>query len=63
MFGKLSWNAIPWDQPIPLAAGATVLFVFIAVIVWVAAKGYVPYLWREWITRGSASWTPHSGSS
>jgi cytochrome o ubiquinol oxidase subunit I len=50
MFGKLSWNAIPWDQPIPLAAGATVLFVFIAVIVWVAAKGYVPYLWREWIT-------------
>jgi cytochrome o ubiquinol oxidase subunit I len=50
MFGKLSWNAIPWDQPIPLAAGATVLFVFIAVIAWVAAKGYVRYLWREWIT-------------
>jgi cytochrome o ubiquinol oxidase subunit I len=50
MFGKLSWNAIPWDQPIPLTAGATVLFLFIAVIVWVAAKGYVPYLWREWIT-------------
>jgi cytochrome o ubiquinol oxidase subunit I len=50
MFGKLSWNAIPWDQPIPLTAGATMLFLFIAVIVWVAAKGYVPYLWREWIT-------------
>jgi cytochrome o ubiquinol oxidase subunit I len=50
MLGKLSWHAIPWDQPIPLAAGATVLFVFIAVIVGVAMKGYVPYLWREWIT-------------
>jgi cytochrome o ubiquinol oxidase subunit I len=50
MFGKLSWHAIPWDQPIPLAAGATVLAILIAVLVWVVVKGHVPYLWREWIT-------------
>ena len=50
VFGKLTWQAIPFDQPIPLAAGALVVFGMSAVLVWVWAKGYVPYLWREWIT-------------
>jgi len=50
MLGKLSWDAIPWDQPIPLAAAATVLFIMIAVLAWVIVKGHIPYLWREWIT-------------
>jgi len=50
VFGKLSWQAIPFDQPIPLAAGAFVVFGMCAVVIWVAAKGYIPYLWREWIT-------------
>jgi len=50
MWGKLSWQAIPFDQPIPLAAGAVVVLVLAAVLIWVAVKGYVPYLWREWIT-------------
>jgi len=50
VFGKLTWQAIPFDQPIPLTAAATVIFIFLAVIVWVVAKGYFPYIWREWIT-------------
>jgi len=50
MFGKLTWAAIPFDQPIPLAAGALVVFGIAAVVIWVVAKGYLPYLWREWIT-------------
>ncbi|MBN8929771.1 MAG: cytochrome o ubiquinol oxidase subunit I [Rhodospirillales bacterium] len=50
MLGKLTWDAIPWDQPIPLVAGATVIFLMLAVIAWVVLKGYLPYLWREWIT-------------
>ena len=50
MFGKLTWHAIPWDQPIPLAAGGTVLLVMIGVVVWIVVKGHLPYLWREWIT-------------
>src|SRR2546425_10182717 len=50
MFGKLTWDAIPWDQPIPLVAGAAVVLVIVAVLVWVVVKGYLPYLWREWIT-------------
>ena len=50
MFGKLTWQAIPFDQPIPLLAAAVVVIVICAVFVWVAVKGYIPYLWREWIT-------------
>jgi cytochrome o ubiquinol oxidase subunit 1 len=50
MFGKLTWAAIPLDQPIPLAAGGIVGLILLGVIVWVTVKGYVPYLWREWIT-------------
>jgi cytochrome o ubiquinol oxidase subunit I len=50
MWGKLSWQAIPFDQPIPLAAGAFVVFGITAVLIWVVAKGYTGYLWREWIT-------------
>src|SRR5581483_6251436 len=50
MFGKLTWNAIPWDQPIPLAAGLVVVVALLGVLVWVIAKGHLPYLWHEWIT-------------
>jgi cytochrome o ubiquinol oxidase subunit I len=50
MFGKLSWQAIPFDQPIALAAGAFVGLGLTAVLIWVAVKGYIPYLWREWVT-------------
>ncbi len=50
MLGKLSWAAIPFDQPIPLVAAAVVGVVIIGVLAWVTLKGWLPYLWREWIT-------------
>jgi len=50
MLGKLTWAAIPFDQPIPLAASGLVVIAMLAVLVWVVVKGHVPYLWREWIT-------------
>ncbi|WP_257169154.1 cytochrome o ubiquinol oxidase subunit I [Bradyrhizobium sp. SRS-191] len=50
MLGKLTWSAIPFGQPIPLVAAGLVLLGVLGVLVWVVAKGYVPYLWREWIT-------------
>ena len=50
MLGKLSWAAIPFDQPIPLVTSGLVIVVLLGVILWVWVKGYVPYLWREWIT-------------
>jgi cytochrome o ubiquinol oxidase subunit I len=50
MLGKLSWAAIPLDQPIPMIASGVVGLVIIGVLAWVALKGWLPYLWREWIT-------------
>jgi cytochrome o ubiquinol oxidase subunit I len=50
MFGKLTWDAIPFDQPIPLMSAAIVGLVVLGVLAWVTLKGYIPYLWEEWIT-------------
>src|SRR5215831_20005015 len=50
LLGKLDWNAIPFDQPIVMGAGGGVILGIVFVLSWVTLKGYVPYLWREWIT-------------
>lgn len=50
MLGKLNWDAIPFDQPIPMAASGVVVIAILAVLAWVVIKGHLPYLWREWIT-------------
>src|SRR5580658_9722303 len=50
MLGKLSWSAIPFNEPLPLISGAAVGLVVLAVLVIVTVKGWLPYLWREWLT-------------
>ena len=50
MLGKLDWSAIPFDQPIPLIAGAASFAVAVGILLYVILKGWLPYLWREWIT-------------
>jgi cytochrome o ubiquinol oxidase subunit I len=50
MLGRLTWDAIPFDQPLPLYSMGVVLLIIVAVLVLVAVKGWVPYLWNEWIT-------------
>src|SRR6185295_9530661 len=50
MLGKLTWDAIPWHQPIPLIAAAVVGLAIVGALAWVVAKGHLPYLWREWFT-------------
>src|SRR6516164_8489484 len=50
LHGKLTWSAIPFDQPIVMGASGGVVLVIIGILGWVTLKGYVPYLWREWIT-------------
>ena len=50
MFGRLSWAAIPFDQPIVMITAGTVGTVLAAVLLLVTVKGWWPYLWREWIT-------------
>src|ERR1700727_631050 len=47
MFGRLTWSAIPFDQPIIMGTSATVGAVLLAVLVLLTAKGGGLYLWRE----------------
>ena len=50
MLGKLTWEAVPWNQPIPLIAAALVLAATLGALAFVTATGRWTYLWREWIT-------------
>ena len=50
LLGKLNWNAIPFDQPIIMGASGGMVLVIVLILSWVTLKGYVPYLWREWLT-------------
>ena len=50
LLGRLDWSAIPFDQPIIMGASSGVVLVIVAILSWITLKGYVPYLWREWIT-------------
>ena len=50
MWGKLSWAAIPLDEPLPLVSAAIVGLVLLGTFAWVVAKGHLPYLWKEWLT-------------
>jgi cytochrome o ubiquinol oxidase subunit 1 len=50
MFGKLTWDAIPLNEPIPLATVCVLLVGIVGVLGIITWKGWWPYLWREWIT-------------
>jgi cytochrome o ubiquinol oxidase subunit 1 len=50
MLGKLSWAAIPVNEPLALISAAVVGVVILAVLALVTVKGWWPYLWREWLT-------------
>src|SRR5271156_3424937 len=50
LLGRLSWDALPLDQPIPMIASAAVALAILAVLAWVVISGRFPYLWREWLT-------------
>jgi cytochrome o ubiquinol oxidase subunit 1 len=50
ILGNLTAQAIPFNEPLPLISGAVVIVIIAGVLVWIAMKGYMPYLWREWIT-------------
>src|SRR6201986_3135824 len=50
LLGRLNWSAIPFDQPIVMGASGVMVLVIVSILSWVTLKGYVPYLWREWLT-------------
>jgi cytochrome o ubiquinol oxidase subunit 1 len=50
VFGRLTWDAIPFDQPILLATFAGVAAIGLAVLALVTRHKLWGYLWREWFT-------------
>jgi cytochrome o ubiquinol oxidase subunit I len=50
MLGKLTWAAIPFNQPIPMIASGVVALAILGILAWVVISGHLPYLWQEWIT-------------
>ena len=50
MLGKLTWDAIPLHDPIPLFTGIAMVLAIVGVLALVTAKGWWPTLWRDWIT-------------
>jgi cytochrome o ubiquinol oxidase subunit 1 len=50
LLGKLSWGAIPFDQPIVMFATGLMILAIACVLGWITRKGYWAYLWREWLT-------------
>ena len=50
LLGRLSWTAIPFDQPIIMGATAFMGLLVAGVLGWVTRRRAWGYLWREWIT-------------
>jgi cytochrome o ubiquinol oxidase subunit 1 len=50
MLGKLSWAAIPINEPLPLISTAVVAAIILLALGIVTAKGWWSYLWSEWLT-------------
>ena len=50
MWGKLSWEAIPFHEPLPLVSAAVIGLVLLGTFIWIVVKGHLPYLWHEWLT-------------
>ena len=50
MLGRLSWGAIPVDEPIDMIASGLMILAILAVLAVITVKGRWQYLWREWLT-------------
>jgi cytochrome o ubiquinol oxidase subunit 1 len=50
MLGKLTWSAIPFNEPIDLIASLLMILAIGGILIWVSVKGRWPYVWSEWIT-------------
>ena len=50
MLGKLTWDAVPFQEPIVMYSAGTVGLVLLSLLGLVTVKGWWPYLWKEWLT-------------
>lgn len=50
IFGKLSWDVIPYTDPVVLPVMIAVVLGGLALVSLVTVKGWWGYLWKEWFT-------------
>ncbi len=50
LLGKLTLDALPLHEPIPLVVSLILIVIVTGGLAFITIKGWVPYLWREWIT-------------
>ncbi|MBB3692886.1 cytochrome o ubiquinol oxidase subunit I [Sphingomonas sp. BK580] len=50
LLGRLSWDAIPLHEPIVMVTAGVLFVVLLGTGATILLKGWLPYLWREWIT-------------
>src|SRR4051812_34755385 len=49
-FGRLSWHAVPFNEPIPLITSLVVMIAVASLAIWVWRNAWWLYLWNEYIT-------------
>ena len=50
LLGRLSWDSIPLHEPIVMVTAGVLFLVLVSTGATILLKGWLPYLWREWIT-------------
>ena len=50
LLGKLSWEAVPFHEPIVMVTSGVVATAITAILIWILVKGYFPYIWKEWLS-------------
>ncbi|MEC9483625.1 MAG: cytochrome o ubiquinol oxidase subunit I [Halomonas sp.] len=50
MFGKLSWESIPYHEPIIMVVVAAMAVIIAGLVAWITYSKSWGYLWKEWIT-------------
>ena len=50
MFGKLSWESIPYHEPIIMSVVAVMVVIIAGLVGWITYSKSWGYLWKEWIT-------------
>jgi cytochrome o ubiquinol oxidase subunit 1 len=50
IFGKLTWSAIPFQEPIPLYTSIVIILALAAIALWITRVKAWPFLWNEYFT-------------
>ncbi len=50
LLGRLTWSAIPFNQPIIMGATGFMVLLVVGVLALITVKGWWTYLWEEWLT-------------